>query len=131
MPVMSNVIDIEKRLQLEQKKKAKVDKGKKLEYIRKFLQCKRCLARCSMCGVQFDPQEMYKRQQSSYRFCSGCQEEYEEFLRVKEKGEDTTYYWHNEEWLAIWENWLNYQESLQKYTESTEFIELLREVDWH
>jgi hypothetical protein len=127
---MSNVIDIEKRLQLEQKKKAKVDKGKKLEYIRKFLQCKRCLARCSMCGVQFDPQEMYKRQQSSYRFCSGCQEEYVEFLRVKEKGEDTTYYWHNEEWLAIWENWLNYQESLQKYTESTEFIELLREVDW-
>jgi hypothetical protein len=127
---MSNVIDIEKRLQLEQKKKAKVDKGKKLEYIRKFLQCKRCLARCSMCGVQFDPQEMYKRQQSSYRFCSGCQEEYEEFMRVKEKGEDTTYYWHNEEWLAIWENWLKYQESLQKYTESTEFIELLREVDW-
>ena len=128
---MSNVIDIEKRLQLEQKKKAKVDKAKKLEYIRKFLQCKRCLARCSMCGVQFDPQEMYKRQQSSYRFCSGCQEEYEEFLRVKGKEEDTTYYWHNEEWLAIWENWLKYQVSLQKYTESPEFIELLQEVDWH
>ncbi len=128
---MSNVIDIEKRLQQEQKKKVKVDKAKKLEYIRKFLQCKRCLARCSMCGVQFDPQDMYKRHHGSYRFCSGCQEEYEEFLRVKEKGEDTTVYWHNDEWLAIWENWIKYQESLQKYTESSEFIELLREVDWH
>jgi hypothetical protein len=128
---MSNVIDIEKRLQQEQKKKAKIDKSKKLEFIRKFLQCKRCLARCSMCGVQFDPQEMYKRQQGPYRFCCGCQEEYEEFRRVKENGEDTTLYWHNEEWLSIWQNWINYQESLQKYTESPEFIELLREVDWH
>ncbi len=128
---MSNVIDIEKRLQMEQKKKAKVDKSKKLEYIRKFLQCKRCLARCSMCGVQFDPQDMYRRHHSTFRFCSSCQEEYEEFRRVKEKGEDTTVYWHNEEWLAIWENWLNYQESLQRYTESTEFVDLLREVDWH
>ncbi|MBM4289206.1 MAG: hypothetical protein FJ135_13890 [Deltaproteobacteria bacterium] len=128
---MSKVIDIEKRLQMEQKKKAKVEKAKKLEFIRKFLQCKRCLARCSMCGVQFDSQEMYKRYHGPYRFCTGCQEEYDEFLRVKEKGEDTTYYWHNEEWLAIWQDWVNYQESLKKYTESEEFIELLREVDWH
>jgi hypothetical protein len=128
---MSNVIDIEKRLQQEQKKKAKVDKSKKLEYIRKFLQCKRCLARCSMCGVQFDPQDMYRHHHPLYRFCNGCQEEYEEFLRVKERGEDTSVYWHNDEWLAIWENWVNYQESLQKYTESAEFIDLLREVDWH
>jgi hypothetical protein len=128
---MSNVIDIEKRLQQEQKKKAKIDKSKKLEYIRKFLQCKRCLARCSMCGVQFDPSDMYRRHHALYRFCSVCQEEYDEFVRVKEKGEDTSVYWHNDEWLAIWENWIKYQESLQQYTESTEFIELLREVDWH
>jgi hypothetical protein len=128
---MSKVIDIEKRLQQEQKKKAKIDKSKKLEYIRKFLQCKRCLARCSMCGVQFDSQEMYRRHQGTFRFCSSCQDEYDEFQRVKELGEDTSVYWHNAEWLAIWENWLNYQESLQKYTESSEFIELLREVDWH
>lgn len=127
---MSKVIDLEKRLQQEQKKKAKVDKSKKLEYIRKFLQCKRCLARCSMCGIQFDPQDMYKRHQGAYRFCSSCQEEYDEFKSVKEKGAETSVYWHNEEWLAIWETWLSYQESLQKYTESSEFIELLREVDW-
>jgi hypothetical protein len=128
---MSNVIDIEKRLQQEQKKKVKIDKSKKLEYIRKFLQCKRCLARCSMCGVQFDPQEIYRQHHPFYRFCNGCQEEYEEFQRVKEKGEDTSVYWHNDEWLAIWENWLKYQESLGKYIESAEFIDLLREVDWH
>ncbi len=127
---MSKIIDLEKRLQQEQKKKVKVDKAKKLEFIRKFLQCKRCLARCSMCGVQFDPQEMYKRYYGPYRFCSSCQEEYDEYRRVKDSGEETTIYYHNQEWLALWENWLDYQESLKKYTESPEFIELLREVDW-
>ncbi len=127
---MSNIIDLEKRLQKEQKKKAKVDKAKKLEFIRKFLQCKRCLARCSMCGVQFDPQEMYKRFQGPYRFCTTCQEEYDEYLRVKESGAETTAYYHNQEWLDIWDYWLKYQEALRHYTESPEFIELLREVDW-
>jgi len=127
---MSKVIDLEKRLQQEQKKKVKVEKAKKLEFIRKFLQCKRCLARCSMCGMQFDPQEMYKRYHGPYRFCSSCQDEYDEYVRVKESGEETTIYYHNQEWLTLWENWLKYQESLKKYTESPEFIELLREVDW-
>ena len=42
---MSKVIDIEDRLKLEQKKKAKVDKAKKLEAVRKAIQCTRCLAR--------------------------------------------------------------------------------------
>jgi len=127
---MSKVIDLEKRLQLEQKKKVKIDKAKKLEFIRKFLQCKRCLARCSMCGVQFDSNEMYKRYHGPYRFCPSCQEEYDEYMRVKDSGAETTCYYHNEEWLEIWQNWLKYQEALKKYTESPEFIELLREVDW-
>ncbi|AEB08315.1 hypothetical protein [Desulfobacca acetoxidans] len=127
---MSKVIDIEYRLQQEQKKKAKIDKAKKLEFIRKFLQCKRCLARCAMCGVQFETQDLYKRHKSPYRFCVGCQEEYEEFIRIKESGEPSPYYWHNQEWLDVWQNWLNYQESVKAYIESTEFIELLREVDW-
>ena len=127
---MSNVIDIEKRLQLEQKKKAKVDKAKKLEFIRKFLQCKRCLARCSMCGVQFDPQDMYKRHHGSFASAAVVRKNMMNFCGSRKKGRIPPYYWHNEEWLAIWENWLNYQESLQKYTESSEFIELLREVDW-
>ena len=38
---MSKIIDIEDRLKLEQKKKHKVDKAKKLEAVRKILQCTR------------------------------------------------------------------------------------------
>ena len=44
---MSNIIDIEGRIKLEQKKKAKVDRAKKMEAVRKVVQCTRCLARCA------------------------------------------------------------------------------------
>ena len=54
---MSKVIDIEDRLKLEQKKKARVDKAKKTEAVRKVVQCTRCMARCARCGVQFDTTE--------------------------------------------------------------------------
>jgi succinate dehydrogenase/fumarate reductase-like Fe-S protein len=65
---MSKVIDIEDRLKLEQKKKRKVDKAKKMEAVRKILQCTRCLARCHKCGVQFDTTKMYKRYQGPSGF---------------------------------------------------------------
>jgi hypothetical protein len=127
---MSKVIDIEDRLKLEQKKKAKVAKAKKVEVVRKVMQCTRCLARCARCGVQFETQEMYQRFKGPFRFCSSCQEEYEDFVRVKEKGEESPYYWHNREWLNLWERWLEYQKALKAYGESPEFIDLIREVEW-
>ena len=66
---MTKIIDIEDRLKLEQKKKLKVDKAKKMEAVRKILQCTRCLARCHKCGMQFDTTGMYKRYKSPFRFC--------------------------------------------------------------
>jgi hypothetical protein len=85
---MSKIIDIEDRIKLEQKKRAKVDRAKKMEAVRKVVQCTRCLARCAKCGVQFETHEMYKRHQTPHRFCASCQEEYEDFRRIKEKGDE-------------------------------------------
>ena len=127
---MSKVIDIEDRLKLEQKKKRQVEKTKKLEAVRKVLQCTRCLARCLKCGVQFDTQEMYKRYTGPFRLCSGCQEEYDEFVRLQESKGDSPYYWHNKEWRQVWETWLQYQKALKDYGDSPEFIDLVREVEW-
>ena len=127
---MSKVIDIEDRLKLEKKKKAKVEKAKKMEVVRKVIQCTRCLARCAKCGVQFETQEMYKRHKAPFRFCASCLEEYEDFQRVKEKGEESPYYWHNREWVAMWQAWIDYQQTLKEYGESPEFIDLVREVEW-
>jgi Pyruvate/2-oxoacid:ferredoxin oxidoreductase delta subunit len=127
---MTKVIDIEDRLRLEKKKKTMVEKGKKMEAVRKIIQCTRCLARCARCGIQFDTQEMYKRHKGPYRFCPGCQEEYERYMRYKESGEESPFYWHNREWRALWQSWLDYQQALRAYGESPEFIDLLREVEW-
>jgi hypothetical protein len=127
---MSKVIDIEDRLKLEQKKRRQVEKGKKAEVVRKVLQCTRCLARCAKCGVQFDTHEMYKRYPGPFRLCAGCQEDYDEFMRLKEAGGDSAYYWHNKEWRRVWGAWLEYQQALKDYGDSPEFIDLVREVEW-
>jgi len=127
---MSKVIDIEDRLKLEQKKKAKVERAKKMEVVRKVIQCTRCLARCAKCGVQFETQEMYQRHKTPFRFCASCLEEYEDFRRLQETGEESALYWHNREWAAMWQAWLDYQQALKEYGESPEFIDLVREVEW-
>jgi hypothetical protein len=126
---MTKVIDIEDRLRLEQRKKAKVEKAKKLEAVRKMMQCCRCLARCARCGIQFDTTEMYKRYPGPYRLCSFCQEEYDDFLRITEKGQESLCYWHNREWLALWRSWMDYQQAMKTYSESPEFIDLVRELE--
>jgi len=126
---MSNIIDIEDRIKLEQKKKAKVDRAKKLEAVRKVVQCTRCLARCAKCGVQFETHEMYQRQKGPYRFCPFCQEEYDDFLQIQ-KGEESPFYWHNKAWVALWQVWIDYQQAMKAYGESQEFIDLVREVEW-
>jgi hypothetical protein len=127
---MTKVIEIEGRLKLEQKKKLKVEKAKKLEAVRKILQCTRCLARCHKCGVQFDTTKMYKRYKGYFRFCESCQEEYDEFIRLKAEGGESPIYWHNQAWQSLWQRWLDYQQALKEYGESTEFIELVRVVEW-
>lgn len=127
---MSKVIDIEDRLKLEQKKKRRVDKAKKMEAVRKILQCTRCLARCHKCGVQFDTTKMYKRYQGPFRLCESCQEEYDEFRRLKAEGGESPLYWHNQAWINLWQSWLDYQQALKEYGESPEFVDLVREVEW-
>jgi len=127
---MSKIIDIEDRLKLEQKKKEKVAKTKKLEAVRKVMQCTRCLARCLKCGIQFDTHQMYQRFKGPFRLCASCQEEYEEFVRLKAEGGESPYFWHNRQWHKAWQAWLDYQQALKEYGESPEFIELLREVEW-
>jgi hypothetical protein len=127
---MSNIIDIEGRIKLEQKKKTKVDRAKKMEAVRKIVQCTRCLARCAKCGVQFESHEMYKRQKGPYRFCPFCQEEYEDFRRIKDEGAESHFYWHNKEWVSVWQTWLDFQQAMKAYGESQEFIDLVREVEW-
>jgi hypothetical protein len=127
---MSKIIDIEGRLKEGQQKRLKIDKAKKAEAVRKVLQCTRCLARCLKCGVQFDTQGMYKRYKGPFRLCESCQEEYEQFLRVRDAGETSPCYWHNRQWRRVWQTWLDYQQAMKEYGDSSEFLDLVREVEW-
>ena len=62
--------------------------------------------------------------------CESCQEEYDEFVRLKVDGGESSIYWHNKAWVSLWQRWLDYQQALKDYGESPEFIELVREVEW-
>ena len=77
---MSKVIDIEDRIKLEQKKKAKVDQAKKLEAVRKVVQCT-AVARplVPSAGSSSRPTKCTSSKKVPQP-CPFCREEYEDFL---------------------------------------------------
>jgi Pyruvate/2-oxoacid:ferredoxin oxidoreductase delta subunit len=48
----------------------------KIESLRKFFQCSRCVMKCSKCGVQIESQE-YDKFAVPYSFCKPCMQEYQ------------------------------------------------------
>lgn len=126
---MAEIIDIEKRLKHEKKKKEEIERIKKVSLIRKFIECTQCMLKCAKCGAQMDLPEAINRDISiPYRFCLNCQEEYEEYIKRQLGQGDPSYYWYNKEWMNIWQCWIKYQKALQGYKESGEFKRLLRQL---
>ncbi len=126
---MADIIDIEKRLKDEKKKRGELEKVKKVSLLRKFIECTQCMLRCVKCGTQMDLPEAVNRDISiPYRFCPNCQEEYEEYIKRQLGQGNPSYYWCNKQWMDIWRHWIEYQKALQRYKESEEFKRLLREL---
>lgn len=126
---MADIIDIEERLKHEKKKKDEIERIKKVSLLKKFIECTQCMLKCAKCGVQMDLPEAVNRDISiPFRFCSNCQEEYEEYIK-RQLGQGTpSYYWYNEKWMDIWRHWIEYQNAVLGYKETEEFKRLLREL---
>ncbi len=104
---------------------------RKIEALRKVLQCTRCLLKCARCGSQLDREgEEPSRYAAPYPFCRSCQDEYEEYReRVDGKQATPRFYWHNDVWMRVWESWLEHQECLDRYRQSKELLQLVQEVE--
>ena len=104
---------------------------RKIEALRKIFQCTRCAMKCAKCGTQLDAGvDQTARYAVPYPFCQNCQEEYEEFReRLEGRQSHPKYYWHNEQWMKVWQSWLEHQESLDQYRQTKEFLQLLQEVE--
>jgi len=127
---MADIIEFGKKAQ---GLKAVQDTGlrqRKIEALRKFFQCTRCMLKCAKCGAQLEAAKDSLKYAAPYTFCINCQEEYEEYRdRIDGKQMTPKYYWHNETWMKVWEVWLEHQRQLDNYRNSKEFLQLLQEVE--
>lgn len=127
---MAEIIEFGKKAQ---GLKAVQDTGlrqRKIEALRKFFQCTRCMLKCAKCGAQLEAAKDGLKYAAPYTFCVNCQEEYEEYReRIDGKQLTPRYYWHNETWMKVWEVWIEHQRQLDNYRKSKEFLQLLQEVE--
>ena len=128
---MADVIEFTRKAEDLKAERDSALKKRKIESLRKTLQCSRCLIRCAKCGAQLGPGERTQsRYATPYVLCTNCQEEYEEYrARAEGKQKQPRYYWHNEAWMKVWESWLEHQRCLEVYRQSKEFLKLLEEVE--
>jgi len=128
---MADIIEFGKKAQSLKSVRDADERARKIEALRKIIQCQRCAIKCAKCGVQLDREGSEPaRYVLPYRFCLNCQEEYDEYRdRLENKGALPRYYWHNDLWMAAWSCWIEHQKTLDECRLSKEFLQLLREVE--
>ena len=128
---MANIIEFGKKVQNLRSVRDAGQRTRKIEAVRKLIQCQRCAMKCAKCGAQVDSESMEAAKYvAPYRFCLNCQEEYEEYrARTQNEQAPPRYYWHNALWMETWKSWLDHQRLLDEYRLSKEFLQLLREVE--
>ena len=130
---MADIISLDNRLQSLKKQKDHHNRKKKLLVVRKVFQCTHCNFKCEKCGTQInteqgDGEKSLTGIRIPYRFCESCSEEYRDYINQLKGGGDPDYYWHNAEWLDVWQKWIEYQATLDRYLKSKGFVRLLHEL---
>jgi len=130
---VADVIAIDKKMQLKAGERAAHIRKRKILAVRKVFHCTHCASKCEKCGTQIGVQPAHQETAFSgatipYNFCESCTEEYLDYMDRLQGGGNPDYYWHNETWQAIWENWIAYQTSIEHYLKSAEFSKLLQEL---
>lgn len=127
---MGDIVKFDERMETEQKKR-KQERIKKLNATRKIFECTKCALKCNRCGTQVDISRTSSYlKEVPYRFCMSCEEEFKDFLGKTKGTSRKDRYWHNREWMAMWEAWIHYQEAVKTYEDSQEFRRLLRDMRW-
>ncbi len=127
---MSKVISLDDKLKLSASQKAGLVRKRKILAVRKVFQCTHCASKCERCGtgLSADNKGQIDSPRIPYNFCDSCAEEYIDYIdRLQGKG-DSGAYWHNHEWLNVWQVWIEYQGAVDQYLRSKEFRKLLTEL---
>ena len=130
---MADVIAIDKKLKMKDKERSELIRMRKILAVRKIFHCTHCASKCEKCGTQIGvsdefPHSKLKKHKIPYNFCESCKEEYLDYIDRLRGGGNPEYYWHNENWLDIWQKWIDYQHTIDCYLKSKEFNRLLQEL---
>jgi len=130
---VTKIIQFDDKLQHTKEKKAEIIRKRKILAVQKIYQCTHCAFKCEKCGTQINPGQKSKVGPAGdlkvpYRFCESCSEEYADYLeRLQGKGNPECY-WHNQEWIEVWNKWIDCQSVIDRYLKSKEFRQLLEEL---
>lgn len=120
---MDKVLSLAERLE-ERKRKEQIEAYReKYEAVQRTVQCSACHFKCAMCGrhVEEPPAPNQKRHLEGVRLnlCESCGSEFDDFERAcgGEKSK-TRIFWHNKEWISLWETWVRYQQALEEFRRS-------------
>ena len=130
---MADIISIQTKLKHAQQKQADTNRKRKILAVQKIFQCTQCAMKCEKCGTQISHDAHLSQGRSGkrhipYRFCESCTEEYIDYIERMQGGGDPDCYWHNEDWLAVWKTWIDYQSAKDRYVKSKGFARLLEEL---
>jgi len=125
---MGDIVKFDECMETE-KKKRKQKRIEKLTAMRKIFECTKCALKCNRCGTQVDiARTSSYLKEVPYRFCMSCEDEFKDFLDKRKGNGRKDLYWHNHEWMAMWQAWIHYQEAIKKYENSREFKRLLNDL---
>ncbi len=123
---MEKVLNITDRLESRKRKREAKRYRERLMAIERAVQCASCEFKCNMCGRQFREDERTPTSAfGGYSLCDSCRSEFDDFIKISTKQETERMFWHKEAWLRLWSAWVDYQEALKKFRESSEFKQLL------
>ncbi len=127
---MADIIDLNNKLNKQKEEKSRILKKLKIHIIRNLNQCSFCHLKCARCSANIQGKDMSFSTSLPFHLCESCCSEYKAYMDftkgnavIKQKT-----YWLSDKWMAMWENWLAYQDSIKKYRESNEFLKLLNEI---
>jgi len=130
---VSNIISLDEKLRLSKEKKDILLRTRKIKAVQKTLQCTNCPSKCEKCGTHVSGEDFPAGRKSyklrvPYRFCTGCSDEYVDYIEWLKGNRSSEVYWYNEEWAAAWRSWIEYQGASDRYCRSKEFRKLLQEI---
>jgi len=123
---MADIIDISGK----KGQKSREEFRQKLEATRRIFLCSGCPSKCAKCGTHLEGIERCSSPSSSeHHLCDACRSEWETYQKLQRGETANALYYHNTEWIRLWEAWIDYQRALTNYRNSKEFQRLLLELE--